>query len=500
MGYQEMVLKVKTDKDIKRIENIAKNTEYVDCLAVFKNAQKNFPMDKDEFYFIVGGERFQVLQMMQEIKFSRKQYTMEEVFDVVEVTGKNPIKKDQYKEYISFDYFKEQNLSLKYWSNYFNAVKLNAQANENKTESEKYPGDKKETTITAQKSDGQEKLDKLSPGRRELVEMVIENLNGNINPWIKKWNCTSAPRSAITGKAYVGVNNVHLTMISAIKNYEDPRWATFNQINKAGWHLQAGSKGSQIEVVKYYDKLTKKDLDWDEYNKLTKEDQSTYWEENVKFILQGYTVFNATKIDGIPALEPKPLDKEDLYVRAQKIFKNSEAKIYHDGGARAFYRPGADTIHLPDKSAFTTIEDYYSTGFHEIGHSTGHEARLNRKKTGMFGSAGYAKEELVAEVCSMFVQQDIAMPLSKEHIENHSAYIKFWREGIKEDPNYLFEAITQASRAANFVLSYELDKTKSVNNNIASENVSGDATNKRIDNNQQSITSVKYKQSENVME
>src|SRR5713226_366373 len=39
---------------------------------------------------------------------------------------------------------------------------------------------------------------------------------------------------------------------------------------------------------------------------------------------------------------------------------------------------------------------YYSTLFHELVHSTGHESRLNRSFGAHFGDELYSKEELVA--------------------------------------------------------------------------------------------------------
>lgn len=321
----------------------------------------------------------------------------------------------------------------------------------------------------------QDKFDKLSDTRKELVSYILSDLERDINPWIKPWTSNFAPRNAVTDKEYRGVNNAYLTFLSLYKGIKDPRWATFNQIKKKGWHLQAGSKGAKIEVVKFHDKLTKKDLDWNEFNKLDLVEQKKYWDENVRFVLQHFTVFNASNIDGIEPYVPTEIDIKDTYIRAQNIIKNSEAKIFHDGGDRAYYRPTNDTIHLPEKAWFNSTEDYYGTAFHEIGHSTGHTTRLARDMSGMFLSKAYAKEELVAEICSMFLQQDTQISLDKKHLENHSAYLKSWSESIKDDPNYLFDAIGKANKAADYVLGLE-------NKSVYKNNI--DSTIKRMEANQ----------------
>ena len=121
----------------------------------------------------------------------------------------------------------------------------------------------------------------------------------------------------------------------------------------------------------------------------------------------------------------------------------------------AYYSSTKDEIHLPGKQDFVDMPEFYSTALHEIGHSTGHETRLNRNLSGAFGSAEYAEEELRAEIASMFLEQDLGVAASDKHIENNSAYIGAWKSKIKEDPNVLFKAIADAERMTKFVMSKE---------------------------------------------
>ena len=121
----------------------------------------------------------------------------------------------------------------------------------------------------------------------------------------------------------------------------------------------------------------------------------------------------------------------------------------------AYYSSTKDEIHLPEKQDFVNMPEFYSTALHEIGHSTGHEKRLNRNLSGAFGSAEYAEEELRAEIASMFLEQDLGVAASEKHIENNSAYIGSWKSKIKEDPNVLFKAIADAERMTKFVMEKE---------------------------------------------
>jgi antirestriction protein ArdC len=56
---------------------------------------------------------------------------------------------------------------------------------------------------------------------------------------------------------------------------------------------------------------------------------------------------------------------------------------------------------MPRPTTFDSGQEYYSTLFHELTHSTGHPSRLDRdsvRVTARFGSHEYSKEELIAEM------------------------------------------------------------------------------------------------------
>ena len=80
--------------------------------------------------------------------------------------------------------------------------------------------------------------------------------------------------------------------------------------------------------------------------------------------------------------------------------------VRHVAGDRAFYSLNNDEIVLPERGQFPSANQYYQTAPHELGHSTGHPERMNRKTLiqgieGGFGSPDYAKEELRAEISAM---------------------------------------------------------------------------------------------------
>ena len=176
-------------------------------------------------------------------------------------------------------------------------------------------------------------------------------------------------------------------------------------------------------------------------------------DKNVYWLRKFYRVFNCSLMDGVPVKEKPQIDVNDRNDRAEAIldyWDKNEAKIVY-GGSQAFYRTDTDEVHLPERADFKSMQEFYSTALHEIGHSTGHESRLNRDLSGRFGSDGYAMEELRAEIASIFMEQDLEIEPSEGRLQNNVAYIQSWKEEIKENPNALFTAITDADKIAKYV-------------------------------------------------
>jgi antirestriction protein ArdC len=111
---------------------------------------------------------------------------------------------------------------------------------------------------------------------------------------------------------------------------------------------------------------------------------------------------------------------------------------------------------MPDREMFqpvgdaTATEMFYSVAFHEVGHATGHERRLGRSLKARFGDATYAAEELVAELCSVFVMAELG--LAHEPKQNAQEYLAHWLRILRADSMALTTAAAKASAAAAFIL------------------------------------------------
>ena len=291
-----------------------------------------------------------------------------------------------------------------------------------------------------------------------VAKNIIEALERGAAPWRKSWKAPSRGynpnlhHNAFSGKAYRGLNPWTLEAVADKHGYDSKLWLTFNQAAKAGGKVKKGEKGTTVYFWKF-DKGIKAVPDPKTGEEVTQVRRSV--------MLRMYYVFNLEQTEGVKL--PKKYTKQeedeqpfDVIELAQAIVDNYIANggptLKHDGYDRAYYRPANDSIHLPEQSQFDSNDEYYSTNFHELGHSTGHESRLNRHDNRLqhsFGSEAYSKEELVAEFTSAYL---CAQSGIDNTLENSAAYIASWLAALKADPSMALLAAGKAQAAADHIL------------------------------------------------
>jgi antirestriction protein ArdC len=264
--------------------------------------------------------------------------------------------------------------------------------------------------------------------RQEVTAHIIDMLEKGVAPWQKPWDPSAAslgmPNNPTTERAYRGGNAIHLMATALRRGYDDPRWMTYKQASEHGWQVRKGEKGTQIEYweVKPANRDKGDDRAPEESGDQTQGDHR----RNTRFIHRVYTVFNARQIDGVPSYKPREHTAFEVAHSGEQILNNSGATIRHDQADRAFYSRSSDSIHLPAKDTFQDAAGYYGTALHELAHWTGHPSRLNRptlNDTYRFGDTNYAKEELRAELASVFLAAERGIP---HNPEQHAAYVGSW--------------------------------------------------------------------------
>ncbi|HHM2297758.1 TPA: zincin-like metallopeptidase domain-containing protein [Legionella anisa] len=304
------------------------------------------------------------------------------------------------------------------------------------------------------------------PFHEVIAERLIQQLKQGTAPWQRPWEPGAPnafiPMNPITGKRYKGINAIALMA----QDYRDPRWMTYKQAEETQAQVRKGEKGSAIQYWKFTEEQIKKN----EQGKPVLDAHGNPVKIEIRLERPRVfyaAVFNAEQIDGLPPLIQKEIAWNSIE-RAEHILSASGAVIVHGENDRAFYRPSTDSIHLPDKSQFLSADNYYAIALHELGHWTGHSTRMDRDLIHPFGSEGYAKEELRAEITSMILGDELGIGHDPGQ---HTAYIESWIKVLNNDPLELFRAAAEAEKMHQFILSFELkqEQVQNTSNTLPEE-------------------------------
>ena len=279
---------------------------------------------------------------------------------------------------------------------------------------------------------------------RVTNKIVADLERGNLT-WLQPWQAGRHQAGPVSrplragGKAYRGVNVLMLWAAAIERGYSCPLWLTYKQAAELGGQVRKGEKGS---LVVYADKFTKTGTD----------DKGADVEIEMPF-MKGYPVFNAEQIDNLPGhfyATAVPLNTAINRLDPVETFiANTKATIQH-GGNRAFYSCDRDFVQIPELQTFRDAESYYATLTHELTHWTRHETRLNRDLgRKRFADAGYAMEELVAEIGAAFLCADLG--ITPETRDEDAAYVASWLIVLKNDKRAIFTAASHAQKAADYL-------------------------------------------------
>ncbi len=287
-----------------------------------------------------------------------------------------------------------------------------------------------------------------------ITNRIMEKLEQGVVPWQRPWRITK-PKNLISGKEYRGINILML----GLENYSCSHWATFKQIRKLGGSVNKGTKGTPIVFWNWVPRKNRKASSTSEDSQQENDGELN---ERMVPLLRCYRVFNLKQTSGIeiPVEEKganiKPIDTCESITNQMP----DPPLVTLDGGNRAFYRSLTDSVHLPMPRSFKSAEEYYSTLFHELVHSTGHPKRLNRsgiEEPSRFGSESYSKEELIAEIGSAFLCGQTG--IEKQTIDNSTSYISGWLKALKDDKKLVIIAAALAQKASDYICDVCSDST-----------------------------------------
>jgi len=281
-----------------------------------------------------------------------------------------------------------------------------------------------------------------------LIENAIDS--GDVIPWRKPWAGGLRPQNPITGTIYKGINAVILNCYSYSRTL--PLWFTMNNAKKLGARIALEEMKKSIPICFYKTFESKTETEIRNGVEVPKK----------IFMLRYYRVWNIDQLEDCEKLQKirdkfavKTIDFEPIE-KAQKIVENYKDCPSIRTGGNASYSPSQDIITVPAQKSFITSEDYYSTLYHEMVHSTGHGSRLNRDsitKADSFGSEQYSKEELVAEMGATILANEAC--IAQDLYDNSVAYMRSWVKKLKDNPKWLIQSATQAEKASHYILTGE---------------------------------------------
>lgn len=284
----------------------------------------------------------------------------------------------------------------------------------------------------------------------EITDRIIAEMEKGIIPWTKPWVGTGGAISYESGRPYSLLNQILLG--------KPGEYLTFNQVQKNGGKVKKGAKSKFVVFWKFIEKAQA-----DKDGNMVKDSNGLPIMKSIPF-LKYYNVFHIEDCEGIEPKHTKDLSENKFtpIEKAEKVLNEYIAREHIDlifeAGDRAFYRPSTDEIHLPTKEQFITSEGFYETAFHESVHSTGHPKRLNRIAIGAgaagFGSEDYGKEELVAEIGSCAILNQLGIETEKS-FRNNASYIQNWLQALKNDKRMIVSAAGKAEKAVEMIFNIE---------------------------------------------
>lgn len=271
-----------------------------------------------------------------------------------------------------------------------------------------------------------------------VTDRIISELEKGVVPWRKPWTgVRSGAFNRISKKPYSLLNQMLLR--------NQGEYASFKQWSDLGGKVKKGAKSEFVVFWKMQ-----------EYQDTNAEGETV---KKIVPLLRYYNVFHISQVEGaeplpsgLPESDIEPIEEAEIIKENYKSRENMEIReVITD---EAYYSPSGDYIQIPERQQYKAIEDFYSTLFHEMIHSTGHQSRLDRLESGAsarFGGESYSKEELVAEIGSTMILNQLGIETSKT-FSNSAAYIKGWLAVLRNDSKFIVSASSKAEKAVDYIL------------------------------------------------
>ena len=283
-----------------------------------------------------------------------------------------------------------------------------------------------------------------------VTDKIIKALEQGVIVWQQPWAGGNASGfiSHTNGNAYSQLNS----WLIALDGGEPGEYLTLQQAHKEGGKIKKGAKSKMVVFFKRNVSYEKQ-----------KNDEGEEIEVAILkgFTLRYYSVFHINDCEGI---KPRytatdksqstltPIESAEAVVNSYDEREKSLTIQRDKESAEAYFSFAKDLVVVPQLGQYKDVNEYYSTLFHELAHSTGVKSRCDRglEKNAAFGSENYSAEELVAEISSAMCIHRLSLNAEKA-FKNSVAYIKGWSQYLKSDPKAIVFAASKAEKAVSYI-------------------------------------------------
>lgn len=242
-----------------------------------------------------------------------------------------------------------------------------------------------------------------------------------------------------------GVNAFILPLVASCSGFRFSKWATFNQIKKAGYSLQKGANGCIVVFWKIIEVNKGEEV------------------ENVP-LLRYYYVFNIENIVNdkgesiADAILRKAKEENEAMYKGLKFSLTNTPEIKEIETDCACYSPSLDIVQLPFRHTFKNIDYFTHVLLHELAHSTEGKERTGRKERiealNLKKDEAYALEEIIADFSASYLCSFFALDQNAELLRNNAAiYAKGW--------NSLLDAFNEKNKMLSYFIFKEVKNSVS---------------------------------------
>lgn len=279
-----------------------------------------------------------------------------------------------------------------------------------------------------------------------VTDRIVSQLEQGVIPWRMPWSGGfNGAVSYTTGRPYSFLNQMLLG--------ESGEYLTFNQVKALGGNVK---KGAKSRLVVFYKPLVLKSKEADGS---ALSDGKAEEHQRIIPMLRYYHVFHIKDTEGIESkLEQQEGRHHDPIAEADRaaneyVSRNAPLKLIITSSDKAFYSPSEDSVTVPELDQYDVKEEFYSTLFHELTHSTMTKGRCDRKQPegfSFFGSHEYSKEELVAEMGAAMSLKRLGIDCDKA-FKNSVGYIQSWLRKLRNDKKFVVWAAGKAEQAVKYM-------------------------------------------------